>query len=105
MSKIHVRKDDKGVWRDCNGVRVKPGTRGVVYYFGKSLPEHQRRTTSTVSSSRPHVSKNLAVHADQAKQFNKEATQGVTYDNRGNMHSTSYAAREREARRRGKSFG
>ena len=68
-------------------------------------PVSTKRTTSTVSSSRPHVSKNAAIHRDQVKQFNKECVQGVSYDGSGAMVSTSYRAREREARRRGLSFG
>jgi hypothetical protein len=64
-----------------------------------------KRTTSTVSSSRPNVSQNAGVHRDQVERFNKEAVQGVTYTKSGAMESTSYRAREREARRRGLSFG
>ncbi len=71
----------------------------------KATPASTRRTTSTVSSSRPHVSANAAVHRDQVARFNKEATHGVHYEKDGSMVSTSYSAREREARRRGLSFG
>lgn len=68
-------------------------------------PVSSKRTTSTVSSSRPNVSKNAGVHRDQVERFNKEAVQGVTYTKSGAMESTSYRAREKEARRRGLSFG
>ena len=68
-------------------------------------PVSTKRTTSTVSSSRPHVSKNAGCHRDQVERMNKAAVQGVTYNERGHMVSTSYQAREREARRRGLSFG
>lgn len=103
--KIHACKDEDGNWRDGDGNLVEKGLAGVVYFYGKCIPAETRRTTSTVSSSRPHVSKNMGVHADQVPQFNKECSPGVTYNERGHMLSTSYAAREREARRRGKSFG
>lgn len=103
--KIHARKDENGKWRDGEGNLVKEGTADVVYYYGKRIPAETRRTTSTVSSSRPHVSKNAAIHADQVESFNKECGPGVSYNGFGQMVSTSYAAREREARRRGLSFG
>lgn len=103
--KIHARKDEDGNWRDGDGNLVEKGLAGVVYYYGKCIPAETRRTTSTVSSSRPHVSKNASIHVDQVERFNKECASGVSYDARGDMVSTSYAAREREARRRGMSFG
>jgi len=105
MSKIHVRKDDKGVWRDREGKCLKQLT-GVVYHYGRSLPAPTRRTTSTVSSSRPNISKNVGIHADQVEQFNKDCGPGIEYEaGTGYMKSNSWAAREREARRREMSFG
>jgi len=102
--KIHARKDENGTWRDGNGILVENGTSGVVYYYGKCVPAETRRTTCTISSSRPHLSSNLAIHSDQVPKFNKECGPGVHYESNGVMSSNSYAAREREARRRGKSF-
>lgn len=103
--KIHARKDEDGNWRDGDGNLVEKGLAGVVYYYGKCIPVETRRTTSTISSSRPHVSKNASIHADQVENFNKQCGPGVLYNAQGHMESTSYAAREREARRRGMSFG
>jgi len=102
---IHIRKDEEGTWRDIEGNEQDSYKPGVVLHYGKCLPEYSRRTTSTVSSSRPNISKNAGIHVDQVKSFNKQCATGVTYDNNGNLQSTSYAAREREARRRGLSFG
>jgi len=103
--KIHARKDEDGIWRDqCTGEKVGAGLAGICYVYGGRM-ESRKRTTSTISSSRPNVSTNLAIHQDQVASFNKQCGPGVSYAGDGRLHSTSYAAREREARRRGKSFG
>jgi len=103
--KKHARRDENGNWRDdSTGELIGDNAVGVVYHYGRERKE-SKRTTSTVSSSRPHVSQNMGIHADQVAQFNKKVGAGVQYDGNGAMHSTSYAAREREARRRGMSFG
>ena len=103
-SKIHVRRNEAGEWVDVNGTKYESGVAGIVYYYGKKIPS-MKRTTSTVSSSRPHISANAGIHADQVAQFNKECGPGCHYEaGTGNLVSTSYAAREREARRRGMSF-
>ena len=102
--KRHARKDENGIWRDEEGCEVGISTSDVVFHYGHKQVT-SKRTTSTISSSRPHVSKNMAIHADQVRDFNKKAGPGVQYDTSGVMHSTSYAAREREARRRDMSFG
>ncbi len=67
-------------------------------------PVSHKRTTSTVSSSRPHISSNAAIHRDQVKAFNKQCAHGTHYREDGKLESTSYRAREREARRRNLSF-
>lgn len=103
--KVTARKNEDGKWADqSTGEIVEPGLAGVVYVYG-GRPEASKRTTSTISSSRPHVSKNMAIHVDQVADFNKKVAVGCQYDNAGRLHSTSYAAREREARRRDMSFG
>lgn len=104
--KITARKDESGVWRnDANGEKVALGKVGVVYVYSRHAKQSTKRTSSTVSQSRPHVSKNMGIHADQVASFNKKVGPGVQYDKKGACHSTSYAAREREARRRDMSFG
>lgn len=58
-----------------------------------------------IRTDKPHVSDGMKVHPEQVKRFNKQCVQGVHYNAKGQLVSTSSAAREREARRRGKSFG
>lgn len=107
MSKIHARRDEKGIWRDdATGQKVPMGTPGVCYSYSKKPHGTGKRTTSTISSSRPNTSSNLGIHADQVERFNKDCVPGVEYEKgTGNLISNSWQRREDEARRRGKSFG
>ena len=57
-----------------------------------------------IREDKPHVSESGAIHAEQVKEFNKECVRGVYYDNAGRLVSTSSAARQREAKRRGLYF-
>ena len=103
MRKYHVRKDESGEWQEENG-QVIPSGASIVYHYGK--PAHpEGRLVTRIRSAHPHVSANAGVHVDQVASFNKQCARGTSYDSRtGNLVSTSSAAREREARRRGLSF-
>jgi YD repeat-containing protein len=58
-----------------------------------------------IRSDKPHVSEAAAVHADQVREFNKQAARGTHYDGAGRLVSESDAARRRELRRRGMADG
>lgn len=58
-----------------------------------------------IREDKPHRSKAAAVHPEQVERFNRECVPGVRYEHgTGDMISTSTAARQREAKRRGKYF-
>ncbi len=82
-------------------------SRGVILKFGEAKPDQVPvKGIPCIREDKPHESKNGAIHVDQVKSFNAKCARGTHYDPKtGNLISTSSNAREREARRRGLSFG
>lgn len=82
-----------------DGIYRQPGDPG----FDGDIDSKSR--ILSISEKRPHRSVNAACHPDQVERFNKECVPGVRYEKgTGDMISTSAAARQREAKRRGKYF-
>ena len=105
MQKYHVRKNKTGDWVEENGYKIPAGSPLVYHYGTKPQAPPPGHVVSRIRSAHPHVSANAGVHVDQVASFNKQCSRGTSYDPRtGNLVSTSSAAREREARRRGMSF-
>lgn len=82
----------------------------IDWSVGKAYKERQaspasKLTVSMISSKKPHISKNAAVHRDQVKDFNRQCVQGCHYEpGTGNLISRSANARQKEAKRRGLYF-
>lgn len=90
--------EPREVVQTTNGCILKFGTKKQDQIPVKGIP--------CIREDKPHVSKNGAIHVDQVARFNQQSARGTHYDPKtGNLISTSSHAREREARRRGLSFG